>query len=664
MKKILLILLTLTFIHAKKDFYYGFINSNGSQISEKRKQIISDGFDIIAHVKAIAKEGKINEAYDQILAFKVQNKIKVLESDIMIAYAQLAIKKKFTRIALDASSELEHAINNSVIRDSDLPTAYMLLVELKLRTNKIKDAKYFAQTIINNFDDPITKAYGKIHLAKVYKHTKAYSKATKVLYEILTKTTDILIATIVADELFDTYILNNEQEKAYKLVSKVLTKNIEYYANDSYLAIQKVNKLIKAGMPEFAVEILQELLLKTTKDESIEDFKYKLASTYMLMYDRTDYYLFKAKELYKEVLSFYPKTIYAKKIRMEIDEILMREGQIKPASIAVKYKNSQSMQQKILLQELLNDIENKKYAYVLKSKKIYRRISNTIAKRFGYESIDVIFDEVNILRIKNLLELNKCSQLNEALKKVRKQTLLLLVQDEEKKFDFFQCLVESPNKRAYELIKNTFNSSRDAQIYLYLEKIAFSLGLYDEALGFSSKVDMVNNDIILSQEFLQRFLILSSKEDTVSMQKFFSYALKKPSYIENNLNDPLIIDFYYQFYLYLISKENNILAKEILLKLYDKQKDFKARVYTPFVELQLSLNEKKQNNKQKALDYLLDALSIKRKIKDNDLAQIYYELINLNDDLGNAVKKEEYTLKCKELKNTKDSLYKNMCDKL
>ncbi len=664
MKKILLILLTLTFLNAKKDFYYGFINSSGTQISEKRKQAISDGFDIINHVKNQAKEGKINEAYDQILAFKLQNRVKVLDSDIMIAYAQLAIKKKFTRIALDATDELEHAINDSVIRDSDLPKAYMLLVELKLRVNKVNDAKYFALTIINNFDDPITKAYGKIYLAKVYKHTKSYKKATKVLYEILTKTTNILIATIVADELFDTYILNNEKEKAYNLVSKVLTKNIEYYANDSYLAIQKVNKLIKANMPEFAVEILQELLLKTTKDESIEDFKYKLANTYMLMYDKTDYYLFKAKELYKDVLNFYPKTMYARKIRMSIDEILMREGQIKPASLSKKYKNSQSMQQKILLQELLNDKENKKFAYILKAKKIYRTISTSITKRFGYESVETIFDEINILRIKELLAQNKCFDLNEALKKVRRKTLLLLVEDKEKKFDFFQCLTEVPNKRAYELIKDTFNSRRDAEVYLYLEKIAFSLGLYDEALGFSSKVDMVNNEDILSKEFLQRFLILSSKEDTVSMQKFFAYALKKQNYIEDNLKNPLIIDFYYQFYLYLLSKENNLFAYDILNKLYEKQKDFKARVYSPFVEIQLALNEKNKNNKEKSMDYLLEGLDIKRKIKDNDLAQMYYELINLYEDLGNNVKKDDYILKCKELKNTKDSLYKNMCDKL
>ena len=84
----------------------------------------------------------------------------------------------------------------------------MVLVELKLEINKIEDAKYFAQIIIDNFDDELTKTYGKISLAKVFKYQKDYAKAIKYLYEILTVTKDKMIATVVADELFDVYILD------------------------------------------------------------------------------------------------------------------------------------------------------------------------------------------------------------------------------------------------------------------------------------------------------------------------------------------------------------------------------------------------------------------------------------------------------------------------
>lgn len=108
-------------------------------------------------------------------------------------------------------------------------------------------------------------------------------------------------------------------------------------------------------MPEFAVEILKELLKRTDKAAAIEDFKFKLADTYMSMYDRTDKYLLLAKELYKDIINDYPNGIYFEKSKMFLDEIIMREGKLDPAVLATKYQSSESMQQKVLLQELLND---------------------------------------------------------------------------------------------------------------------------------------------------------------------------------------------------------------------------------------------------------------------------------------------------------------------
>ncbi len=66
-------------------------------------------------------------------------------------------------------------------------------------------------------------------------------------------------------------------------------------------------------MPEFAVEILKELLKRTSKPSAIEDFKFKLANTYMEMYDRTDKYLLEAKELYKDILNDYPNGMFFQK---------------------------------------------------------------------------------------------------------------------------------------------------------------------------------------------------------------------------------------------------------------------------------------------------------------------------------------------------------------
>lgn len=664
MKLIITLILFISVSFAKKDFYYSFIDSNGEQISEERKQLITDGFDIIQNVRNLAKDDKIDEAYSQIKDFKEKNKIKVLSSDIIILYAELALKKQTKRLILEASTDLENAINSSLVNQYDLAKAYMILVELRLEINKVEDAKYFSQIIIDNFDDELTKTYGKISMAKVYKHQKDYTRATKYLYEILTVTKDKNVATLVADELFDVYILDEKYDKANELISQVLKNNIEFYANDSYLANKKVNRLIKAGMPEHASEILRELLNRSTKEESIEDFKYKLANTYMIMYDRTNYYLEKAKELYKDIINDYPQGIYTKNAKMFIDEILMRQGFLNPSVVASKYQDSEAMQQKSLLQELMNDKNDKKYDLVLKTEKVYRKISNEIVKRFGYSSMDEIFDEINIELIKDYLSQNKCSELSEALKTSRNKTLEKLIEDESVKYNFFECLVEAPYERAYLQIKDTFNKTRDANIYLYLERMAFALGLTEEALDFSSKVEMVNNENVLAKEFIYRYQINKSKEDPNAMEKFFFYAQANPQYIKLNETNPIIIDFYHDYYLFLLKSEDKTNADIILEKLYKKQKDLKVFVYSPYIETELARLEKDKNNNQKSLDYLLEALKNTRKIKANDEVKIYYDILTLYDNLGNKTKKDEYLLKCKGVKDTTDSLYKKMCDEM
>ncbi len=664
MRLVFIYLFIITFSYAKKDFYYGFIDSQGNQISQKRILEVRDGFEIMNHARQLAKEGRIDEAYSQIDSFKKQNKIKILESDLIILYAELVLKKKSKRLILSVTKELEEAINDSKIHEADLAKAYMVLIELKLNTNKTNDAKYFANIIINNFDNKVTKAYGNIYLAKVYKYQKDYRKATSILYKVLTETTDVLVATLVADELFDVYILDGKKDKASELISKVLKKNIEYYANDSFFALEKVDRLVKVGMPEFAAQILVELLNRTTKAKSIEDFKFKLADTYMRMYDKTDKYLLEAKELYKDIINDYANGIYFEKSKMYIDEILMRERKIKPSVLASKYQNSESMQQKILLQELLNDRALKKYDVIFKSKKIYKKISNSIAQRFGYESVNVIFDEINIEMIKDHLNSGKCFLLKKAIESSRNETLELLIQDKEIKYKFFECLIEVPYEKAYLLVKETFSKSRNPNIYLYLERMALALQKYNEAEMYSSKVEMVDDKEVLSKEFLYKFMILNAKNDIIGLDKYFNYAYKNQQFIKENENNPVIIDFYYNYYLYLVKKELYVEAQAILKKLFEKQKESNAYVYSPFVELELAKHEQANNNNKGSLELLLTALKNARKISPNDLAQTYYEISRLYEEFGNKLKKDEFINKCKEVENTKNSFYKKMCDEM
>ena len=665
-----LILATLIFFHivyAKEDFYYSYINANGEQIAEQTKQQIQNVYDLLNHINQLKRDGRIDDALSLAEELYNTNKIEILQSDVILAYCELMLKKESKRFVVQASTLLEKAINNSQINEEGLAKAYMLMVDLKLELNKPNEATYFANNIINTFDDPVTQTYGKIYLANVYAHRKSYPAAIKILYEILTKTKDIEVATIVADKLFDIYLLDDKRDKAYELINQVLHSNIEFYVNDSYFAIQKINKLVKADMPEFAVTILEELLKRATKASSIEDFKYRLANIYMDMFDRHDpemTTMLKAKELYKDIFNDFPESQHIDKVKMYMDEILMREGKVEPSTIGLKYNDSVSMQQKVLLQELLLNKKNKEYELILRQKKIYKDVSDTIAQRFGYASLEEVFDEVNIDMIKEYLDQGMCSELSDALKTARRETLNMLIEEEATKYKFFECMIEAPYERAYMISKDAFVTSRDAKIYLYLEQIALGLKLPQDAMEFSQKVDMVGDPKVLEEEFLHRFRTYAAQNDSTSMQRFFIYVQQHPEYIVANENNPLIIDFYYQYYLHLDLNGQKEKAMDILLKLYNKQKEFNAKVYSPSVEIELAMKAKNNGDSAKALEYFDEALKETRMIKNKDLARIYYEQAKIYE--ANAQKElyDKVVSQCKQLKSVEDDFYKKLCDKM
>jgi hypothetical protein len=62
----------INILYAKKDFYYSFIDSSGLQISEQKKQSITDGFDIIQNTRQLAKDGKSGVQNNEMIVYKLE----------------------------------------------------------------------------------------------------------------------------------------------------------------------------------------------------------------------------------------------------------------------------------------------------------------------------------------------------------------------------------------------------------------------------------------------------------------------------------------------------------------------------------------------------------------------------------------------------------------
>ena len=662
MRFLTIFILLISLLNAKdRDFYYSFIDSNGKQIPTKTKETIINTLNQLDEVKAIALDGKLHEAFEKLKIIKDNNKVSLLNADILILYSELVIKTNSKQHINSTSNELEVAINSSLIDQEDLLKAYLILIDLKLNINKVEDARYYAQTVVDIFDDEEAKAKGKISLAKIFKYQKDYKKASKVIFEVLSDTKDKNIASIAANELFDIYLLEGRKEEASELMRQLLATNPSFYSSDYIVANQRVDLLLKLDMTNFAIDILKNLIITSKKDDILEQTKYKLANLYMKLYDKTDTYLKLAKILYKDIIDNYPKSVNFDNSSMFYDEIKMRQKAILPNEVADKYPDNEAMQNKALLQELINNNFNKKYEDVIKMKKIYQDIPKDVLKRFGYENVDELLDISHLGLIKEYLKEKDCIKLSVILKDLKTDIFKDVIDDDSLKDEFINCIREVPSIENYKQFKNIFKDTKDLDVYLILEAMALDVEEIDDALFYSSKIEKSKDKEMLKEEFLYKYQILKIDNNTGKLDRFFKNSLENNDLIEANIEKPIIIDFYYDLYLYLIKEGKEEEAFKILNSLNNKQNEFKAFVYSPFVESELSRLLKKQNNFQDAVNYLVLALEHAKNIKPEVEVKLYYDILTLYDNLGQKEQKEIYLQKCKNVK-IEENFYKNMCN--
>lgn len=661
--RLLIIALFITLSYSKKDFHYSYIDDDRNQLQQATKdKILQSNYKII-FINKLLRNNKINDAYEQIVILRLENKIEVLKSSIELLYAKILYQKSSKKFSVEADEVLNSAINNSIINQSDLLDALKLQVEVNIKINKIKDAKFHANTILKTFNDPLSLLHGKIALAKILINQKKYKKAINSFRKILNTTKDIEIATIVADELFDAYILNKQNEKAKDIASQVLDKNIDYYSTNTYLAQIKINKLVKARMPHLAIQLLKELLKKVQNTRQSNNFKFQLANVYMGIYTKKDVYMLQAKELYKDIIQQKDHNDFQIKSKMYLDEILMRQEILSTQIVANRYANSASMYNKALLQELLTYKKNKQYDKINKLKNVYLQINQKTTRRFGYKNINAIFDLIDSDMIKSYLDDSNCKLLDISIVNMKESSLELLILDENANKKMLECMSEYPNKKSFTVANKIFNDTLDTRKFLVLQNIALKLNLNNEAYVLSQKIDSYGDEELKIEAFLNKFIIYLNKRNAYSMDKFFLFASKNKNYIESNVNDPRIIDFYYHYYLYLLKNNNEIKTMNILNKLYEKQNEMDAHVYSPFVEMQISLNKKLDDDYIKSNEYLIYALQNSRNIKNKDLVQIYYEMAQNYKKLNKENRYKDAIKKCKNVTDV-DSLYKKMCSEL
>jgi hypothetical protein len=654
---VFLLLFINSSIYAKNNYHYGLIDDDGAQIKDEKKEAMINTDLSLKKINLLLKDGHIKDAHKLLLKLKATNYPKMFASRLTLLECEILLNRPGKRYAYEAGDKLEDALKKSIINENDLANAYLLLVNIKLSLNKTTEANYFAKKLMSTYEEhPRLFAYGEIARARILMHQSKYKSAERVLSKMLSKTTDKFVAIKASNLLFSVYTLQKKDKKAYKLIERTLEQDLSYYEEHRAEALDLARRLTKVGMTDLSIKLLKRLVEIATLPSSIEQYNYELANAYLIHGD-----LKKSKEIFTYITYKFPQTKFKPKITIALDEILLREGVLDTNILKRKYRHSISMKQKIMLKEMLNLIRDERYEEIFEQRKYFDKINDSIARRFGFKNMDQVYAKAQKLLIIKQLKNAECLKVKKSLQKSSPMIFDVLLDDNKTKEPLFECMIEQPFDEGYDKIIYLYKDTQDAQTIHKLEKIAYSSKKYDDAYKFSRKVEFLNDTKVMQKEIFDKFLTYTAIKKYGVKDEFYRYMELHPTLIEANLEEPMIVDLFYSYVMYLKQQKRNKKLKTALLNLYNAQMSLDIRVYSPFVEINLAKQHIQDLEFDSAFEVYYNGLEV-RHIKQRQKDRIYYELSKLYKQIGNFTK-YNYTLDlCQKSKD--NNMWNKLCKKM
>jgi predicted negative regulator of RcsB-dependent stress response len=652
-KIIILSLFIKLCLFSSDEYFYDYVDNTGSQLSIGEKRQFFQDYDKLNIISELISLGNYKEALKKARELRQDTSNVLIMSKAILLEHKAVYKNHSLKDMIKNIKNLKKDIDAANIAEPDLHEAYLLYIDYMITLKKLKKAKEYAKKIIETYSFSLYQEFGFIYLAKIHIEEGHINQAQHILNKVLRNTNNVKIASIAASIQFDIFIKQNKHEKAKNMIKNVVKYNLDFFVNNPNLANEKIYTLIKYEMYDVAIDICKVLLKHNKNHKMIPSYLYSLAKAELLIQNLKD-----AKEHFITIIHNYKDSRYVKKAKISLDEILLREGKLKPESLLSRYKDSASMRQKIMLQELINLKKDGQYELILRQMAIYTKISQTIIKQFGYEDLDEILNDVKQKLVIKYLDNQQCIELTEFLTK--NNTLFeQLIDQENLENKFLDCFAIAKYDVGFDYLNNKYKNTNNPDLLYKLEKSAIILGKYLEALKLSFKLENIATKELRQKEIVDRFIIINNLTTLKAKSDFFNYIRSNIWVIESNTN-PMMIDILYQYYHFLEKQSSND-SYDILVRLYNLQKELNIYVYSPFVDIELATVEYEAKNYTKAKDIMED-IELKNTTKAKKVHRYHYLKAKIYDKLNMNI---EYIQSINSCVNAKgDSMWKELCKKV
>lgn len=559
-------------IEIKNDslFYVGLLDI------DKKPFIKNDKDAEIKELLKIKKTYEENRA-DDVIA-EVDNSIKQFPNSLFLP--ELLVYKLR---ALSAKTGNEKSIIDigkiwidNFTTHKDLPEVMLLVAKASIDLGYTKDADYYMDILINDYNKNLFSQMAMIYKADRYKSSTKEDKAIALYKKVLTETTDIQMASIAASRLAKIHISLGEIESGVEYYTKIFQSNPTFFVQEPMSGYELALSLTSYSKFKLSAGISDMVLSKLEKNDPNK--KEVLLNSARWHAKAKDVAI--AKERYEEYIKKYPFEGNIEQVKTEYDNLFF---DMKDDNTSTKIANYDNLIEKYVDSEIGKRAFYEKII-LLANEKRFDEIKKDIGKFTKLESS--LFPDIEKTSSKIINEMflhyllaNKC---NDAIFVYKNYSVKVDSTYDEK---IFNC---SYNAFEYEMANNLCDKNIEASSGV------FALNWIGKKIDVMEKINNTKRVSIIGEDYIKTMALFGKKIALDKYMKIFkaffaqgehSKVLNTAIEIEKIYPEAINIAEIYSSALKSAQKLEDL--KMVLLfseKLYNYQERKKITTYTPWVE--------------------------------------------------------------------------------
>lgn len=603
------------------------------------------------------KRAYLNSSYNEILAKVEEAEKKYPESVFNSEFALYKLRSldyivnetdeaDVSNLEFDNSNIIQEAKKwtRTYPSDNNIAEVLRILAKAYLHNGARSDAEYILDILVSEHKDSKFAKLAIIDYAGMLELGGHSVDAQRLYQEVLYSATDIDVASDASIKLANLSLSKGKQEEAKEYFLKVLNANKNYMLKNKKKAYELAKKIAQNKLYDIASDIAL-VIIKAPDNINFYETLLKDTGIWLSKTNNTE----EAYKYLKKYQNEYKNGIYIDAVEEALDRLFFKQEESNSSKLYAHYdkligKYTNDIGKKAIVEKATLLLKDGKFDEVLNLENELKDINSTRT----IEILDQAAYEKSQLELKN----NNCAQV---IKLVEKYNINAKIKNRHK---LFRCMIRL--SRYKEAVNEAKSHIKDENLeerlewiiklshaYIKDDKPQKSIQAADDALKLATMSEYWDASEVLYDKFYAN-LKLKNIDEAISLAK--EIEKQRQGEFQNAQIYKAIVDL-------AMKNSNHLLAKEFAQKILFLENEHKNQSYSPNIDFNYIISLEKLNEPKEALEAVLNLL--KKDINQSEKTRALYVGAELSIKNNNKQKAIEFLKDC--IKIDINSSWKKLC---